>query len=242
MICYGIVMKYCPSCGAENKDDSRFCYSCGAMLSPGETDQNIQNDPFTSQDKNTSFEKEKPERRDSIVPYLLIGLIAAVAILGFALVPPMINNEADYEVTVTVDSLGVNDMAHQYVVDGSGNVKAWIEIGYGATSPDSHIKYSPWTVKPDGTLNTFSVSKTVTIHGNPDKFVFTMFLMVDIGSGMNDYVDIFTDTIDGPVPTYIGFSGVQFYKADLDANGKVVFRGDSDPIGEVHLTVSFLKK
>ncbi len=76
-------MKNCPSCGAENPDESRYCVKCGALLSsPGETSGPTGvSGPYSGE---VITGGPPPEKKSKWWIWLIIG-IAAVLVIGIGI-------------------------------------------------------------------------------------------------------------------------------------------------------------
>lgn len=239
-------MKFCPQCGAQNDDTNSFCYMCGTPLNGDARHEEPKTEQTYVPPYAAQVQKVPKSKKSSALLYAAIALIVAAIILTAAIIPTLLVSESNYEVTITVDSVSIKDQAGQYALDGSGRVTYEIEMGYGSGSAKDTLQFKNSTsdsykCRTDGTPVTPGVSKTVTINGNPKDFIFTVFLLVDTGS-IRDYVDIYTEEgIVDPAPSYIGYSGIVFGISDIK-DGKVTLKGDSDPIGNLVLSITYVKK
>ena len=68
---------YCPECGTENKDDSRFCMKCGAPLKVGVSSRyrrrNEKYEKYEKREKNEKDEKAGLEKTEVSRNWIVLG-------------------------------------------------------------------------------------------------------------------------------------------------------------------------
>ena len=227
-------MKFCPYCGTEVTDEARFCPVCGATFA-AEASVQVPQQPVPAG-------RTKGQTTGIIIA--LVAVIAAAILFGATVLPGLIATDT-YTVTVKADNISVSDPTGQFMTDSRGEIEVYLDLTCSLGSSSAENKDMTWKVRPDGTIATDSKIAVFEVKGDPKDISFTLFLMIrsPSGSGYDDYADIYDDTpnISGDKPSYIGYSGIIFTMSDLN-DGKIVMKGDSDPIGTVTLTITYVKK
>ena len=76
-------MKYCPKCGAPNKDEAKFCVKCGTPLIQKNQPPTSQPSPLIINSSNSSMSRSNPTSPKKSHKGLIIFLIIVILVLLF---------------------------------------------------------------------------------------------------------------------------------------------------------------
>jgi hypothetical protein len=234
-------MTFCHHCGKELKGDETRCPECGAPtgVSGGSG--------FTPSQQKKGLDPSMAKTLAVIVALL----ICSVAL--FALFPWNEVSTDSYTVTVSVDSISIQDSNSQ-MQTYDGYCHCYISMTCSGSSDDIKIPNTNdgyWNCPTDKTSITSLNGNTanLTANGSKSSYTYTIFFMyktatADAEKSVDDYIDIYDDSgnLLSTAPEIYGTSGVVVSQSTIEKNnGTVTVSGDSQPLGSVTLTFKFVK-
>ena len=228
-------MGFCRYCGRELDSDEPYCPECGMPTGSGQ--------PQT-------YHSPSSKKRDVGIAVAAIAIIAALCIVGIALLPMFIDVDEDrYDVTMTVTSfkIDVDDTEHQYngpLTTGEASLSITCSNGSKSLSKTLVLDRN-YLINTNGTSiqeDKFAIEMT----GDPKDLKFTAFLHYKVSrpgvESMTDIIDLYKVS-PGPADVRdVGSTGVIFDISDLPNDGIITLEGDSYPIGTVVLKITTVKK
>ena len=226
---------FCRYCGRELDGNEPYCPECGMPTGSGQ--------PQT-------YHSPSSKKRDVGIAIAAIAVIAALCMVGIAMLPMFIDvNEDRYDITLTVTSFRIDvvDKEHQY--NGpltSGEASLSITCSNGSKSLNKTL-----VLDRNYPINTDSTSiqedkYVVEMTGDPKDLKFMAFLHYKVSrpgvEPITDIIDLYSVEPRPADVRYVGGTGVIFDIADLSNDGIVTLKGDSDPIGTVVLKIATVKK
>lgn len=225
---------FCHRCGKELNREP-YCPDCGAPVEDAAGGGQIFQNP------------EPVSRRSLNIGVAVISAIAVISILGIVVLPGFMTSfDDEYTATFTAKSISIDLEDHSQYSRPSYPVA--IDVRYAVGSEKGDFRLGTWYCAMDGTTKNITDGniKEFKFHGDPKDVKFSMFMIIIVGnSGDNeiiDYIDIYEETYsDGtPLPKYAGCSGISF-TTDGSGTKEYTFSGDSDPKGEISLSITIRK-
>lgn len=244
---YGRVMSsFCLHCGKELRDDELRCPECGAWTEKGVS---------SGASQRASIGEQDVEKAAIGKQTIILIVILAVAIIALAVIPSIINttNVPTYDVTVTIESISIDDPYNGLYVTEDGNAPVYVAFGYSSTTNGTLTMTNlpnegTWSCPVDGTALTELIggSTTFEMKGTKNDFNFGIFFYDKNNPETSDIIDLYDDSgnVDegSKAPDYFGCNSVVFtLTPDVDTE-TITLTGDSTPIGSITFTVTITQK
>lgn len=227
-------MTFCRKCGKQLDDGVRDCPYCGTSVDP-----QARVGPAPQDDRSKT-------RLNQILSVMIMLILVTAAIWIFFPPTPADNNPT-YRVTVSMDEIYIYDTTKMLGSNDGYRSETYIMLSYGSeadfkSNTEKKITSDHWNLpiySKDPVVTKGSDLKNSTFTFDTkyalDKMTFQLRVVNFHNDTVSDEIDIFTPhEIVGDVPSYAGFSGVQFTLENRSS--QVTFEGDSAPIGHIKMT------
>ena len=226
---------FCQHCGRELNGDEPYCPECGSPT------RSVPQPAYGTPPKNRTN-----------MWIIIIAVLAAISILAIAVVPILLEDRDTYKVTINVDEFSIELADLQQYEGASTKSDVILKFSFynGSTLVEKELTlYKNYQLNSSVKNPNFDTGITFSHFGNPEGMSYAAYLYIQRTNIYDhrpqttlDNIDLFSvdkTKITGD-SSYFGCTGVAFDTNDI-VNNSVELRGDSDPIGYVKLTVTWVK-